>query len=183
VTKRLQKVPKNVAGVSHMAAGPGPTVVSGGKTWRLGFNTQDAKGRLEELVRGHVVRDAIKTKRAVGGADGDETYAHTDRLLKQGHYYTFAQGWAEIIQSPVGAVMFLMSLLQEHHPDATEADAMRLLADEPEQIEAAVSAVSPDFFAAAAVQRGVRPEDAVKVSRAVAASIETRAAPGSDSTS
>ncbi len=151
-----------------MVAGPGPTVECGGKTWRLGFNTQDAKARLEELIRAHVVRDAIKTKRAVGGAEGQEAYDHTDRQLKAGHYYTFARGWSEILQSPVGAVLYLLSLLQEHHPDAAEADALRLLSEEPEQTEQAVAAVSPDFFAAAAVQRGVKPADAERIAEAVA---------------
>lgn len=178
--KKPPRAPRHVAGVQQVAATP-PTVHHDGRVWRLGFNTQDAKGRLEELFRSHVVRDAIKTKRLLGGADGDEHYRLTDTLLKQGYYKTFAKGWVELLNSPEGALLYVLSLLQEHHPDTTADEVAALLAAEPEQVEAAVLAVSPDFFEAVAVQMKATPGAAREFARTVAARMT--AAPGGGSPS
>ena len=183
MSKKRQGVPRHVAGVTHMAAAPGPTVQCGGRAWRFGFNDQDAKARLEELIRAHVLRDAIANKKALGGADGAEAYQHTDTLLKQGHYLTFAKGWNEVLGSPVGGVLYPLSLLQHHHPDATEADVVRLLVEEPEQTEAAVRAISPSFWAAVATQKGASAADAATFAAAIAGGWAATPAPASASTS
>lgn len=146
--------------MSQIIASPGPTIHHNGKVWRLGFNDQNAKGRLEELIRSHVIRDALQTKRELGGKDGEESYEFTDNKVKKGYYHTFAKGWNEILNSSVGAVLYMLSLLQKHHPDATEDDARTLLINEPEQSEAAIVAISPDFLETVAIQMGVSPEKA-----------------------
>lgn len=176
------KVPRHVPGVQQVTATP-PTVECGGRTWRLGFNTQDAKGRLEELFRAHVVRDALKTKRLLGGEDGDEAYRETDKLVKQGHYRTFARGWLDLLNSPVGAVLYVLSLAQQFQPDATEDDVLRLMSEEPEQTQAAVESISPDFFRAAAIQVGADLAAADSVAAAVRSRGTATAEPGTGSRS
>lgn len=183
MSRKREKVPRHVAGVTHMVAGPGPAVEWAGKTWRFGFNHQDAKGRLEELIRAHVVRDALRTKRALGGAEGQEAYDLTDAKVKGGHYLTFARGWAEVLNSPAGVLLYTRSLLQEHHPDVTDDDVRRMLAEEPEQTEAAVAAVSPDFFKAVAVQMGETPETAETIAAELARTLRDRTTPGPDTAS
>lgn len=179
---KRQKVPRRVAPVQVMTNTP-PTVHCGGKVWRLGFNTQDAKGRLEELIRSHVVRNAAKDMRTLGGEDGERVWLMESKRVKQGYYATFAAGWSEMLNSPEGGLLYVQSLLQEHHPEATPDDAQRLLVDEPQQTEAAVTVISPDFFAAVAVQKGARPDDARAFGEAIAKQLRTGATrePATDS--
>lgn len=168
---------KKRQGVQPMIAHPGPTVACNGKTWRFGFNDQDAKGRLEELVRSHVLREALKDKAAIGGQEGDDLLSETRTQIRRGYYSTFEKGWIEVVNSPMGAVLFTLSLLQHHHPDATEQDARQLLALEPEQTEEAIFVVAPDFFQSAASQLGAKPEVARQFAEVVAASIVRKSAP------
>lgn len=168
-------------GIQRMVAHPGPTVASEGVTWRLGFNDQDAKGELEELIRAYVLRDALKNKRALGGKEGEDDYEATRAQIRRGHFHTFEKGWLDVVNSPVGAVLFLQSLLRRHHPDVTEGDARALLVREREQTEAAVEVVAPDFFKAMAVGKGLKPADAEKFAAAVVAGLGKPATSGTSS--
>lgn len=177
MSKTQRKKQRPVPPMAHITLSPGPTVVLDGKVWRLGFNSQDAKSRLEELFRGHVVRDALMTKRAVGGPDGEEQFAAEMARVRGGHYAFFADGWRELLGTRAGNVLYLLSLLQEHHPDATEQDAMRLLVQENEQTVEALAAITPTFLSAAAVQMGMRPGDAPALVAAAVAEL-ARMTPG-----
>lgn len=132
-------------GVQQMLAHPGPAVPCGGRVWRLGFNTQDAKARLEELFRGHLLAGA----RRLG--DPDEARAVRDDVLN-GVYRTFQPGWLRTLNSPAGGDLFVLSLLQEHHPDATADDVLGLKAEAGDALEDALRVVVPDFFRALAAQ-------------------------------
>ena len=165
-----------------MTLSPGPTIECDGKTWRLSFNTQDAKGRLEDLIRAHVVRDALKSKRALGGAEGDEAYRTATQPLEDGEYDTFGERWKALLSKPAGSLLFLLSLLQKNHPDATIEDARKLYIREQEQTESALFAISPDFFAAMSEQMGATPEEAVRVAADVASSLARLARAGKQDT-
>lgn len=146
---------KHAHTVQHTVAYPGPSFEALGKKWRLSFNDQDAKGQLEELIRAHVVREEIKTKRALGGDEGDRYWREEVKpLLDSGYYAMFSPGWVSIMKSQAGVGMFLQSLLMKHHPEATLDTAIELFLGEPEQVIAAVEVIAPDFFAAVAVQMG-----------------------------
>jgi hypothetical protein len=182
--KAKRNYPKNM-GVTHASASPGPTIhESNGAVWRLGFNDQDAKGRLEELVRSHILRTALKSKRALGGEDGQEIFDSAESKINGGHYLTFRKGWVELLQTPEGGILLFLSLLQEHHPKATVDDAERLLTREQEQADAAFIAVCPDFLTAMAVQKGESPANAPELAAVVARKLAERkvAEPGSDTT-
>lgn len=168
-----QKPPAGVAGVTHMTAGPGPTILerSTGKEWRLGFDNPNAQGRLEELVRGHVLREALKNQDAVGGEAGRRLYDDAVAKLAGGHYWTYGEGWQELLKTPAGGVLYLLALLRRHHPEASEADAIRLLAEEQQQSLAALDAISPSFWAAVALKPEAGPAARAEFAAAVAADI------------
>jgi hypothetical protein len=166
--RQKPKPPERVAGVSHALGGPGPTILerSTGKTWRLGFDNPNAQARLEELVRGHVLREGLRNQAALGGAEGRAAYDRAEEKLRDGYYWTHAEGWSALLKTPAGGVLYLLALLRRHHPEATEADAIRLLAEEPQQAHAALDAISPSFWAALTL----KPEaDAATVAEYVAA--------------
>lgn len=161
------KPPKRTPSTQFITMSPGPTIEAGEKTWRLGFNTQNAKGRLEELVRAQVVRDALKLKTELPGDDGETLWQDTRDSLAAGHYDTFEKGWFRVLKSEIGNRLFLLSLLQKHHPDATATDALSLLTNHREQVDAALAVISPDFLHAVArqtaTQKGATPHDAEAV--------------------
>lgn len=161
--------------VAQMRAGPAPTVKeSGGKLWRLGWNNQDAKAALEMLITSELTRSAIKKMKALG-PDGAEYFELFQNRVDSGTYKTFAPGWRHVMAGLDASWLFLLSLLAEHHPDATPDDAKRLLAEEPEQVNAGVGVIAPDFFAAVAVQmrdpKTVTAESAAAAGREIAAAI------------
>lgn len=136
-----------VPGVRHMVGGPGPTVTAAdGTVWRLSLNHQNAKAALEELVRSHAIRTALRDKRRLGGRDGDDHYAAFEELLDGDHYLTMGKGWQAAVRSRDGNWLFLASLLAEHHPTVTPDAVRDLMAAEPEQVRAALKAVAPGFF-------------------------------------
>lgn len=165
--KRAEKVPRRVPGVAAMVGTPPTIHEASGKVWRVGFNTQDAKGRLEEAIRSHIIRNALKAKRLLGGDEGEEVYDAAIEKIDGGHYLTFALGWRKTLRSDSGAILYLYSLLQEHHPDVTEVDAERLLRTESEQTHAAIRAISPDFWVAMAIQKGESPANAPALAAAI----------------
>lgn len=176
----MSKKRKPVPPAQFIAGHPGPAVESAGKTWRLGFNTQNAKARLEELIRARVLRDALRLRREAGGDDGEQLWQDTRDSLAAGHYDTFGPGWLRVLRSGIGSTLFVLSLLQKHHPTATEADAAALVANEPDQVNAALAVVAPDFFSAVARQmaaeRGAPPEQAERVAAELSAALTSAAA-------
>lgn len=167
--------------VAQITAGAGPTVTAAdGRVYRLGFNTQDAKARLESLVCDHVTLEAVRRKRRLGGADGDEAFAAVQALIDAGHYSTLERGWLTVLHSADGAILFPLALLQEHHPEMTAAQARELFAAEPEQVRAALGRVAPDFFHAVLVQvsraKGLGPDRAAATARQVMGEPAVRAA-------
>ena len=70
-----------------------------------------------------VFHHILKTKRLLGGPDGEEAYLLATRPLEEGEYDTFGERWKEFLAKPAGSVLFLLSLLQKEHPDATPETA------------------------------------------------------------
>lgn len=136
------------------AAGEPPRVVADGKTYTVGFPTQRAKARLEELVAASAVAAVADLKAALPPAAYAEQWAEVKELIRRREYRTGGSLWAEAMAGPGGGVLFLLALLRECHPDATEADARRLLAAAPEQVEAALARVTPVFIRAVAADLG-----------------------------
>lgn len=180
------KTPEFVpGGAQQLTAGPGPTFGALGKTWRLGFNDQDAKAALEELFRAFVIRREDATARSLGASGDDYWDKRVQPKLDAGHWTTFQPGWVAMMRTQEGIVMFVQSLLLKNHPDVSAAETLRLFADSPRQLTAAVEVIAPDFFAAVAVQMGANPSEARKAAAAFADSLRdnlARLAEKSDTT-
>jgi len=146
--------------VQQMAAYPPPAVAAGGKTYRLGFDDQNAKGRLEELIRGSVWERVYAEADRMPPAVGERHVARYDGLFDAGHYATFGPGWQRTLTTPDGVTLFLLSFLQAHHPDMTPADAAALFAAAPRECRRALGVIAPDFFRAAVRQRGATAAEA-----------------------
>lgn len=159
--------------VQMLVSSPGPGFDALGKKWRLGFNDQNAKGALEELIREHVIRRELPVKKRLGPELGDMYWrSEVAPLLAEGYYSTFGPGWLATLKSPDGVILFVQSLLMKNHPDASAELVQEMLGDAPEQMMAAVEVVAPDFFAAVAVQMGYSTEDARKAAPQIAAAIK-----------
>lgn len=127
-------------------AGACPEIKWNGRAWKIGHPTQDAKTALEELV----VSKAVAEVTALEGVLPPAAYAKLfDRLqdrIETGHYRTFGAGWVKQTTSPAGSVYFLLALLREKQPDATEGDAAGLAAAKGGEVQLALSRVVPGFF-------------------------------------
>lgn len=127
------------------AAGACPVVRWRGKPYKVGHPTQEAKARLEELA----AQAAVARVEALEGKVGAAAFARmTDRVCDRvaaNEYVTWAAGWQEVVWRDGGA-LFLLSLLHEHHPELTPADAAAMKAECAAQYGAALARVLPGFF-------------------------------------
>lgn len=174
-----------VPSVQQLTGGPGPIIEALGKRWRLGFNDQDAKAALEELIRAYHARRALRDKRNIGGEDGQAIWDEFSGLSARGFYATFGKGWVETLKSQDGVILFLQSLLVKHHQEISETEAREIFASEPEQVVAALEVVAPDFFAAVAVQKGYSTDQAKAAAPELAAAMREQIArhkPGTNGT-
>ncbi len=127
-------------------AGACPEVEWNRKVWKIGHPTQGAKGALEELAAAKAVAAVTELKGAVPPATYAEMFENVMRGIKTQAYKTFAPGWLEQATGPAGGTLFLLSLLRERHPDATEEDAVGLATARPDEVQAALARVLPPFF-------------------------------------
>ena len=139
-----EKVPASVQQMLG-ADGEPPRIKFRGNTFKVGFPTQQAKARLEELV-GDVALSRIEAKE---GKVKPSTYAKmlekvTDDVAANA-YATWTKAWHQIVWADNGA-LFLLSLLQEHHPDTTIAQARALVMGCGNQVKVAMAKVLPLFL-------------------------------------
>lgn len=154
------------------AAGACPEVRVGNKVWKIGHPTQRAKACLEQLA----VQVASAEVRALKDVLPPDAYAEVFREFTDSvsarHYRTWGPGWQRVVWGPQSAHLFLLSLLRENHPDATEGDARALAAADPEAVALAVLQVTPNFVRLLLAERPeLTPEQRAKVEGAVAAAL------------
>lgn len=130
-------------GVGVMLAAPAEIKV-GKTTWVVSPPDQDAKARLEKLA----ARAALEEVRRLKPVLDADAYAEAFRAAMDAlpSYRTWQPGWQRVVFDPANAHLFLWSLLQAAHPDATEEDVVKLHADAPEEVAAAYAQLLPDFF-------------------------------------
>jgi hypothetical protein len=146
-----------------------------GRNWRVGRPTQDAKARLEKLVAAVSLEEVRRLKDVLSPAAYQEAFKAAMAALPS--YHTWQAGWQAVVFDSANAHLFLWSLLQEFHPQVSEAEVRGMLAEVSEEVEAALAQVIPDFFQMlvddlvarmAAAIRQATPEDAGRVEEAVA---------------
>jgi hypothetical protein len=160
------------------ASGACPEIRLNGKTWRVGHPTQRAKAALEVLA----VAQAVAEIRELKGTLPPDAYAELFRELNTAiaakHYKTWGDGWQRVVWGPQSAHLFLLSLLRENHPDATEEDALALAAGAAEEVAAALAVVVPPFVSLLLESRkDVPPEQRKRVLGEVAARLAPKVEP------
>ncbi len=121
-----------------------PEIVVSGKPWKVGHPTQAAKARLEKLAARVALDEVRRLKDVLDPAAYSETFSEATRSLPE--YRTWRPGWQRVVFDPANVHLFLLSLVQEHHPNATETDIIALSRAAPEEVTAALAQVIPDFF-------------------------------------
>lgn len=123
-----------------------PEIPHGGTVWKVGRPDQDAKARLEKLVK----RAAIEQVRALKDVLDPPAYREAfDRVTNNLRSYdTWGEGWQAVVGDPAHAHLFLWALLQAHHPTVSEEQVKRLADECPEEVGFALAQVLPDFFRA-----------------------------------
>mgnify|MGYP001605268688 FL=1 len=121
-----------------------PEIPYKGTLYKLGRPDQDAKGRLEKLVKRVAIDEVRALKDALPPAAYAELFAERTKNLKQ--YDTWREGWKATVFEPANAHLFLWSLLQAHHPTITAADVLALATEAPEEVSYALAQVMPAFF-------------------------------------
>ncbi len=149
-------VPPSVGDVLGASGAP-PTVTSNGKTWKVGYPTGGAKDRLEKLIVADAWENIQAAKLGVPEVD-DEMVKSFHTSVRNREYRTGGSLWSAAFSRLDGQVKFYLSLIQEHHPEATAEDVVALMADQPDEFMTAMEIVTPRFFFVVAEAMGL-PKD------------------------
>jgi hypothetical protein len=152
----------------------------GVRVWKVAYPDQDAKDRLEKLVAKAALNEVRRLKGVLDAAEYAELFSEATRALPECR--TWRAGWQRYVFDPAYAHLFLWSLLQAHHPNATERDVIGLMKEVPEEVTAALVQVIPDFFRVLLSGLDLTPEQAETVEAAMA-TIRERLTPTPASTS
>jgi hypothetical protein len=129
-------------------AGPPVTVTDpAGKVWTVGFPTQRAKARYEQLVLDREKKIVLAQKAIL---PPDDYERRVDKLAEQVNERAFVTGkplWLKHATTPVGWLVWVQSLLAEHHPDVTFEQTRELLGTTADDVRLALGLVVPSFFA------------------------------------
>jgi hypothetical protein len=128
------------------AAGGCPEIILRGKAWKIGHPTQRAKESLERLAVTKATQEITSLKGVVDASAYSELFEAHKRDITSGSYRTWGEGWQRITFAPQNAHLFLLSLLRENHPEATERDARALALGAREEVELTLAQVVPGFF-------------------------------------
>ncbi len=169
------------ASIQQMLSYPPHSLIVSGEKYLVGFNTQDAKGRLEELVAASVWDRVYATAEKM--RHGEQHIKRVEKLFASGNYATGGEGWREEVLCPNGAILFFLSLLQEHHPDLTAEDATKIFTADPLRCRRVITEVAPDFFQAILRQLGATEEQIQALAPELALSLESAYEEKSDTSS
>lgn len=128
------------------ASGACPEIRLNGKTWRVGHPTQKAKAELETIIVSQAFAEVKALRDVLPPDDYRDLYADTASKVRAKAFRTWGDEWERYALGATHAHLFLLSLLRENHPDATEADALALLASCGEEVQLALGQVVADFF-------------------------------------
>lgn len=164
------------------AAGACPEITCSGKTWKIGHPTQRAKAVLEELAVSKAIDEIIALERFVPADKYKKLFESLRDAITAGEYKTGGPGWARVALTGVNAHIFLLALLRECHPEATEQDARDLAIREPQRVQLALARVVPDFFELFLSGLPLPPEQRVKIQAALELVKQSLVQPQSPST-
>jgi hypothetical protein len=137
-----------VAGIGDVLgdAGSLPEIEYGGKVWKVGKATQRAGDCLVQLTIRAAMREIQALKGIIDPADYREMFDDFTVAVQKGAYRTWGDRWSAMSSGMDGTVRFLLSLLRERHPDATEAEALALMVNCGDEVKVAFAQVLPPFL-------------------------------------
>jgi hypothetical protein len=123
----------------------GIAVTVGGKVWRLGFPTQNAKARFEQYLVDYELK-LVKRQKAF--LSPDEYTARMDAFAEQVENRAFSTGgvlWLKHSLKPVGWMLWVRALFAENHKDITPDQVAEVVKAAPEEMRVALLMVIPPF--------------------------------------
>ena len=132
------------------AAGEPPSFVWRGRRFKVGHPTPAVEARFEELI----AEAEVQAVRSLRGLVPDDDYREEIRRLgrqTRDREYRTGKGslWVRYTvgdQAAVGANLYLLALLREHHPDFSADDLRDALEEEQDFLLLAAERVIPGFF-------------------------------------
>ncbi len=165
-----------VCGVGPALGGKGspcPVVcLPGGKPWKVGWPTQEAKEEFELIVAEHAVADLQRRKRMYSVQVFAQKEKELEARFAGGDHLAYGALWGAAIDGPDSMPMFLLSLLKEHQPTATFADAKILWKSGAVLVRRAMTLVMPPFVTllvedSPRLQEQERPQAAAELTAAI----------------
>lgn len=117
-----------------------PEIVFRGKKYAVGRPDQKAKARLEKLAAAVAINEVRALKDVLPADAYQEAFGAVTKNLKS--YRTWQPGWQAVVFEPANGYLFLASLM----PDVPEETVKGICHDSPEEVNAALAQVIPDFF-------------------------------------
>lgn len=135
-----------------------PRIKTESAEYKVGWPTKRARKRLEQLVAARAITEleelADTLRPDVYRTRSDKVLA----LVTAGAHKVGGELWNTVMASEAGATLYLLSLVREHHPDATEEHVNALLYKYPDQVQVAIRLVTPNFYRLLGEERGLTPE-------------------------
>lgn len=126
--------------------GSSPEITFQGKVYRIGHPTQRARETLERLAAAKATLEITALKGELDATAYAELFESHKQDIVAGKYRAWGEGWQRITLAPRNHHLFLLALLRENHPDATEREALGLAQGAREEVELALAEVVPGFF-------------------------------------
>lgn len=135
-----------------------PRITVDGIEWKVGWPTKRAKKRLEQMVAGKAITEVDSLKDMLSAELYRKKSDDVLSLVTAGEHRVGGQLWNRVMASESGATLYLLSLLRENHPDATEEQTYRLMLHSPEQVRVAIALVTPNFYRLIGEEKGLTPD-------------------------
>lgn len=161
---------------------PCPTIAFCGKTWKVGWPTQDAKLWHEQLVAKHAEDELKASARVMDAAEFAAKWKSLENDIRAGHHRVFGPLWNATVDGPHGMPLFLLSLLKEHHADAQFADAEVLWGSCNRDVRMALAQVMPPFATLLVEKAPIDQEEKPEAAKRLAAELLLRVGVATPST-
>lgn len=124
---------------------PCPVIKFWDKVWKVGWPTYESHLQLELLVAEYAENINEQRKKRKTKTQAAKLDAELENKIQGGSHKVFGSLWSSTIDGPDGMSICLLSLLLEHQPNATLADARILWGSAARQVRLALAQVMPSF--------------------------------------
>lgn len=122
------------------------SVTHDGVVWKFGFPTQAAKARYEQLVFEREKETVLRQKSFLSKEDFQERCDKLSQQIEQRQFATGQPLWMKYSISLEGYILWIQSLLAEHHPGVTFEQVVGVLEGKADEVRLVLGAIVPSFF-------------------------------------